>query len=387
MGIGGRLTEVHPAVAPAMLWVLLIAEQLAVQPPGMPVAVIGACVIAAGLMARRRHPLFSVLAVAGTLAAEAPLGVSTQDTSVPIIPVFWVVFLTFAALHGRRRGIAVVALIVAIVAGMLLEGGRLDVANLQHSFLFTLALAVPPAIAGLYSDSRHRYTLALEAEARAREALREAETEKALIEERLGIARELHDVIAHGVGVMGIQAGAVRLRLQPGQDELARVLGSIEETGRSAIAELARVLGILRAEATDMAPQPTLADLPALVSEARTSGQNVAFTLEGRGGLVPAGIAVSTYRIVQELLTNARKHAPESSVEVKVEINDSAVHIAARNAFHTRDASSGGTVGGYGLAGIRERVEAYGGGLELSQGGGLFTVDASLPVGQVQRAG
>jgi signal transduction histidine kinase len=379
---------VHPAVLPAVVWVLLVAEQLTLRPPAMPVAVVGAGVMALALAGRTTRPLLPVVVVPLTLAAEALLGVSTAETSMPILPVFWVVFLAFSALGGRRRLVGLAAVAVGMAVGMLFDGGHADVGNLVHSALFTVALCVPAAVTGGYVSTRHRYTRAVEERAQALEAQHAAETAAALAQERLRIARELHDVIAHSVGLMGVQAGAVRRRLQPEQEALRDMLLSVEGTGRSAIEELRHVLGVLRADGPapgeGTAPQPTLAELPDLVAAARAAGQEVCLVVSGsasRGG----GAEVSGYRIVQEALTNARKHAPGSAVEVTVHYAPDAIRIGARNPLPAALSGEPTQGTGHGLLGMRERVQAFGGSLEVDRDGGWFAVRAVFPLSPVER--
>lgn len=382
MELRGTISRVHPAVLPAVLAVLLVAEQFAVRPARLPVAIAGAVVMAVALSGRRDRPLLAVAAVPCVLAAEALLGVSTKQTSLPILPTFWAVFLTFAVLHGRRRlaGLALLSLGMAI--GMLFDGGHADWGNLVHSLLFTLALCVPAAVTGTYVAARHRYTAAVEERARAVEAQRAAETAAALAEERLRIARELHDVIAHSVGLMGVQAGAVRRRLEPGQDALRETLLSVERTGRTAIEELRHVLGVLRGgvDGAPKAPQPTLAELSELVSAAEAVGQRVTLQVDGSPQALPSGVDISAYRVVQELLTNARKHAAGTPVDLRVEYGPDAVRIRASNPVAARaKARDLGPRAGHGLLGMRERVHAFGGTLRVDHDSGRFAVVAVLP--------
>jgi signal transduction histidine kinase len=368
-------------VLPAILAVLLVAEQLAVRPPRMPVAIVGAMVMAVALGGRRDRPLLAVTAVPCVLAAEALLGVSTKQTSLPILPAFWAVFLTFAVLRGRRRAAGLVLLTLGMATGMLFDGGHADWRNLGHSVLFTVALCVPAAVTGTYVAARHRYTAAVEERARAVEAQRVAETSAALAEERLRIARELHDVIAHSVGLMGVQAGAVRRRLDPGQDTLRETLLSVEQTGRAAIEELRHVLGVLRGGEVEvsMAPQPTLADLTTLVSAAEAAGQHVSLQVDGEPHALPSGVDISAYRVVQELLTNARKHAAGAAVDLRVEYAADAVRIRASNPVAAPGQAGSAAGGGHGLLGMRERVHAFGGTLRVDCAGGRFAVIAILP--------
>jgi signal transduction histidine kinase len=284
--------------------------------------------------------------------------------------------------------VALALVVLGMATGMLFDGGHADWGNLEHSVLFTLALCVPAAVTGTYVAARHRYVTAVEERARAVEeraraveAQRAAETAAALAEERLRIARELHDVIAHSVGLMGVQAGAVRRRLDPGQDALRETLLSVERTGRTAIEELRQVLGVLRAGSGDSpkAPQPTLADLTDLVVAAQAAGQRVTLQVEGSPQALPSGVDISAYRIVQELLTNARKHATDMAIDVRVEYARDEVRIRASNPIPvTSDVSTVGGAG-HGLLGMRERVHAFGGTLLVDRSDGEFVVLAVLP--------
>ena len=209
---------------------------------------------------------------------------------------------------------------------------------------------------------------------------REQRERAAVAEERRRIARDLHDVVAHGVGVMTVQAGAARLLLEEDPERARAPLLAVEETGRQALGELRRLLGILRADepATALRPQPGLADLEDLLAQARGAGLPAELVVEGTPATLPAGVDLAAYRIVQEGLTNTRKHAGPARAQVAVRYASDALELRDQRR-RTRGRHDGG--GGHGLVGMRERVALYGGQLEAGprpEGG--FSVRARLPL-------
>jgi signal transduction histidine kinase len=180
---------------------------------------------------------------------------------------------------------------------------------------------------------------------------------------------------------MGVQAGAVRRRLEPEQQVLRETLMSVEETGRTAIEELRHVLGVLRGGIdAPKAPEPTLTDVDGLVAAARAAGQQVTLRVHGVPPARSGGVEVSGYRIAQELLTNARKHAPGQDVELTIDYAVDAVTIRATNGIGAAAPPPRGHGAGHGLLGMRERVAAFGGTLEVDPSRGAFTVVVVLPV-------
>ena len=208
----------------------------------------------------------------------------------------------------------------------------------------------------------------------------EERAQRAVEDERARISRELHDVIAHSVSVMTVQASAVRRLLQPEQEREREALLVVEETGRQALTEMRRLLGILREEGSspERAPQPGIATLEALVEDVRQAGLPVVLTVEGEPLRLPPGVDLSAYRIVQEALTNALRHAGPAHAWVAVRYGGDDVEIEVAN-----DGRSDGERGqGQSLVGMRERVALVGG--ELTAGprkGGGFSISARLPVG------
>jgi signal transduction histidine kinase len=217
------------------------------------------------------------------------------------------------------------------------------------------------------------------AEERARRS--EEEARRAVDEERRRITRELHDVLAHSVSVMTVQASAVRRRLQPEQEREREALRTVEETGRQALSEMRRLLGIMREAGEDAAraPQPGVATLRTLVEQVRSAGLPVELTVEGEPVRLPPGVDLSAYRIVQEALTNALRHGGNPAhAWVAVRYGDDDVEIEVANDGRSE---SNGEATGHGLVGMRERVAMCGG--ELRTGpreGGGFRISARLPV-------
>jgi signal transduction histidine kinase len=215
----------------------------------------------------------------------------------------------------------------------------------------------------------------------------------AVAAERSRIARELHDVVAHSVSVMVVQAGAARRTVAASPGQAATALGQIESTGRQALVELRRLLGLLRdddGQATDaaLAPQPSLANLESLAAAAREAGLPVEVSVEGEPRPLPAGVDLSAYRIVQEALTNALRHGGSDRARVLVcyrehdlelQIHNGGVESAGGRQSSDSDRPDGRS--GHGLIGMRERVAMFGGTLEAgTRPGGGYRVAARLPL-------
>ena len=227
---------------------------------------------------------------------------------------------------------------------------------------------------------RHK-TVALEAANRELEEQRELQAQAAVAVERGRIARELHDVIAHNVSMIVVQAGAAARVLAHDEPHVRGALAAIEATGRETVDEMRRLLGVLRRadDALALAPQPGLRDLEALVEHVREAGLPVELRFEGEPLALPPGIDLSAYRIVQEALTNALKHAGGARAEVTVRYETGAVELEVRD---DGDGSGDGGGTGHGLIGMRERVALWGGRLDAgSHEGGGWAVRARLPLG------
>jgi signal transduction histidine kinase len=219
-------------------------------------------------------------------------------------------------------------------------------------------------------------------ERRAQIAERERDlvAREAVVEERARIARELHDVIAHHVSMIVLQAGAERRVLDGANASTRDVLETVERTGRSALTEMRRLLGMLRGDANEpLTPQPGLSDVPVLVNQLREAGLPVELHVSGARRELPVGIELSAYRIVQEALTNALKHAGEASARVNIRYGSDSLELEI--ADDGTGASTPVSSGGHGLVGMRERVALYGGRLDAGrQPSGGFVVRVLLPI-------
>jgi signal transduction histidine kinase len=211
------------------------------------------------------------------------------------------------------------------------------------------------------------------------EAARTAAAQRAVAEERARIARELHDVIAHSVSVMTVQAGAVRRLLQPGQERERLALEAIESTGREALTEMRRLVGLLRRQGTvpDFSPQPSMRAVDVLVGTIREAGLPTELAVEGEPRELAPGVDLAAYRVIQEALTNALKYAGPARAWVTVRWREDEIEVEIAN-DGSSEAVGDGT--GHGLIGLRERVALVGGTIESGpRAGGGFVVTARLP--------
>jgi signal transduction histidine kinase len=246
-------------------------------------------------------------------------------------------------------------------------------------------VAAASVFAGLIIRSRRGSREQLEV------AERRHEGERALLQERQRIARELHDVVAHHMSVIAIQAEAAPYKVADPPKELTESFAEIRASALSGLSELRRVLGVLRNDQPDTAPQPGLDDLDGLLESARNGGVTVTVGVSGSPRPLPEGVDLSAYRIVQEALSNAMRHAPGSAVRVMLHYGEAALHIEIRNAGSVTGAQIAGTRhngaglgrdGGHGIIGMRERAAMLGGHLRAGPtGDGEFLVTAALPLG------
>jgi signal transduction histidine kinase len=335
------------------------------------------------LLWRRSHPgpVLAVLAVA--FAVPAILG-NAEPNSVGLL--FGV---GSAARYGDRR----VRLVAGTAAlGALLVAFGIVLATGQAHTLGRLAItAFGSGVAWVLGDrarTRQAYLAQLEERAARLEREREDHARRAADAERNRIARELHDVVAHNVSVIAVQAGAARLTSRDSPAQATETLGVIERTARATLAELRALLGMLRRadeEGLGREPQPTLAQLDALVARAREAGLRIEVRVEGSLAALPATVDLSAYRIVQEALTNVMKHAPGARVHLLVRRTDWAVDLVVV------DDGPGPTPSpsrGQGLIGMRERASLVGGNLTAGPAlGGGFRVEARLPLEAARAAG
>ena len=200
------------------------------------------------------------------------------------------------------------------------------------------------------------------------------------------IARELHDVVAHHVSVMGVQAGAARRVMGRQPEKAEEVLSSIEASSRQAVVELQRLLGFLRRpdQPDELAPQPDLAQLPELVSKAGQGGLFVELRIDGAPRPLPQTLEVSAYRVIQEALTNALKHSGGSTASVRLDYKPDMLELEVRDDGRGRVAQPSHQIGGHGLIGMRERVSLHGGHLSARQTPQGFAVRATFPLNGIR---
>jgi signal transduction histidine kinase len=339
-------------------------------------AVVCSLVATAALSFRRRAPLATMLVVAAAVAGPQLVTVLTITLWGHFAPLLVAAYSV--ARHGDRRSadgglaVAVAALVVLILRVPSLSTPD----NIPFAFV---PLAVVTAVGrGLRRRDASHAALALEAGRLA--ADREAWARDAVAVEQARIARELHDVVAHCVSVMVIQAGAAEDLLDRDPAAAREPLQAVQRTGQQAVAELGHMLGLLRADAQPEAlvPQPGVAQLPELVAQVRDAGLTVAVDIVGIPRDVPPGIDVALYRLAQEALTNVLKHARGARASVVLRFEADAVALSV----HDDGRPATGSGQGHGLIGMRERVALYGGTLVAGpREDSGWAVDAVLPLG------
>jgi signal transduction histidine kinase len=333
-------------------------------------------VLVSPIFARRRFP-FAAPATYWLLAA----GISFVNWWVlPFAHSLFVVGMAVAFLLGNLRDDFQAGIGLAVVVGSALV---LDHQIPDHSTAELVFIPMEFAISWLAGFAvRERAEKAEAAEVRATQAERERETAAriAVAEERARIARELHDIVAHAVSVMVLQVGAVRHKLPEADAEDRDALQGVEQAGRTALAEMRRLLAAMRTDGdeAELTPQPGLDGLDSLAEEVGRAGLPVRLHVDGDPFPLPRAIDLSAYRIVQEGLTNALKHARASAADVIVRYRPDEVQLEVRDDGIGTGASDGL---GHGLVGIRERVKIYGG--EMSAGtanGRGFILSTRLPL-------
>ena len=338
---------------------------------------VGVALAAIGMLWWRRAP---VPALAGVMAAWATVSL----LSTPYV-LFYGTFVPFLLLvfAGARWGVGCSPLLTAVVAALTLLGIDLFVPLLQDPgeivFHWTVTTLVWSAGLGLRAWER-RTRSALERAIRAeREAAEQAF--RAVLDERARISRELHDIVTHAVSSIVVQAGAAEQVVEDDPAFTRTALGHIRTTGNEALAEMRRLVAMLRANGdAPLEPQPRLEGLDALVEQASAVGPATALHITGDVRPLPAGLDLAVYRIVQEALTNVRRHAEARSCDITVEYGADALTVRVVDDGSGKAAPSGGS--GHGLVGMRERVALYGG--QITAGplpGQGFGVEARLPLG------
>ncbi|GGT37879.1 sensor histidine kinase [Streptomyces purpureus] len=370
----------------SMLWV--VSKASSVEP------LAGHVCVALGLSTvvalRRRAPekMLLLAAVLGLLQLAVNVEPNIGDFAMLVI------IYTVAA-HDGPRWASRLALVGGLSAATLtqLRWPTAAEAGLGAEVFFTVIMTVPFALAWVLGDSvrtRRAYFAQLEERASRLEKEREAQAKVAVAAERARIARELHDVVAHNVSVMVVQADGAAYVLDAAPDQAKQALETISSTGRQALAEMRRLLGVLRTgehqEAGEYVPQPDVEQIGDLVEQVRSAGLAVDFKIEGTPRPLPSGVELTAYRIVQEALTNTRKHGgPDVGASVRLVYFDDGLGLLVeddgRGATHEMYEDGGADGRGHGLIGMRERVGMVGGTLDAGpRPGGGFRISALLPL-------
>ena len=322
-------------------------------------------------------PVFAVVLVASSVVIAFGRATAVMDVTL-CMAVY-----TVTVRSRRPAALAILVLTeVSLAAGLLVyRAADLMFADRVHSLVAAGAI-------WFVADSvreRRRYLAGLAEQAAQRRQAEAEANRRAVREERVRIARELHDVVAHTLGVVTVQAGVGRRIGTSAPAEALRALRAVEVTGRSALEELRRILGLLRDDETpqpSLAPAPGMADLDELAEVVRAAGTPVSLTVTGDVTELPPAAALTVYRIIQEALTNVVKHAGGAAAAVRVAAGPTGVRIAVSNEGQAKAAGTAAALAGrHGIVGMRERAAVFGGTLDAAPvAGGGFQVSAFLPV-------
>jgi signal transduction histidine kinase len=325
----------------------------------------------AALAFRRRFPLVTLVSALVLIEFANVVGPNALGETAAFL--FGVVITVYSAgAYARGRALAIAALLVAAAIPLAaIEPGQSVTASDVGFFIMFFG---GPFVAGYIIRRRRERETELETEG-------EEKARAAVSDERARIARELHDVIAHAVSVVVLQARGARKQLTAEQQETREALDTIERSASEALTEMRRLLNLLREQDEELAlaPQPTLRRVEALVERTRAAGLPVELQIDGSLDQLPAGIDVSGYRIVQEALTNALKHAGPANATVHICRDEHSLAIEVSDDGKGR---MNGGAGGHGLVGMRERVAVYGGHLEAGPRptGSGFALRVELPL-------
>jgi signal transduction histidine kinase len=394
----------HPVLVDAVLALFLAGLGLSTLgirylPPLTTAVFVVAMALPAAL--RRRYPLgaFAVVLVVG--------GFQVLVLRRPIVTDLSVVVLLYTLAAYRSRALSVLGLVSCLVgsAVAIVRWGPAPIFDSPYTLGEVIAAFCGPALTawllGDLTQWRRGYYQALEERAARLERDRDAQAQIAAAAERARIARELHDVVAHNVSVMVVQADGAGYALDSAPEQVRSALDAIARTGRSALAEMRSLLGVLRAaddSAAEFAPQPGIEQVTGLLEHARAAGLPVSFAVQGVPRGLPAGQALAAYRIVQESLTNARKHGgAAATASVTLRFHEDRLVINVTDDGRDRDSGQAGPSRGralrppadglgHGLVGMRERAEAYGGTMVAGpRDRGGWRVSATLPLAATAR--
>jgi signal transduction histidine kinase len=331
------------------------------------------------LLLTRRAPFVAPIAVTACLGAAVALDPAAMEPAfTPVLVVILFAPWCLGTYNEPRK--AVIGLLWVELFGAWVNW-RFD--GHAGDYFFVSMFAAIAWTAGFVVNRRTQHARELAERSQRLEAEQAASAQRAVAEERQRIARELHDVIAHSVSVMTVQAGAVRRVLLPEQEQQRAALETIETTGREALTEMRRLVGLLKDDTVmpEYAPQPGLDSLETLLATVRDAGLPVDVSVDGQPRDLAPGLDLAAYRVVQEALTNALRYAGPAHAWVTVRWGDDDLELEVAN-DGTSDTTAEKGGGGHGLTGMRERVGLYGGRIESGpRDGGGYVVRAHLPLG------
>lgn len=343
--------------------------------PNSPLTIALAVTPAVVLPFRRRWPLPALLVCLALYGALSLFGVLSPGAALGAS----IAMFGYSNRTSRRRAIFVGAgavMLVLIVSIPAAQGNILD----PRVFQFVLAVALATA-AGDGARSRRAYVAAITERAERAERTREAEARRRVSEERLRIARDLHDAVAHQIAVISLNAGVASSALDANPEKTRSALSTIRDASRTVLGEIGDLLTMLRTNdpATDSpaAPQPGVEDLDALIDQFRSVGLEVHQRVDGDLAHVTRAASLVVYRVVQEALTNAHKHGAEHRAHVLLEVTDTMVHVVVSNPVSSGRSGDGS---GVGLVGLRERVASVRGSVEAGPAAAGWKVSATIPL-------
>lgn len=390
-GVDVALAASLGAIALVEIWAPLPS---AVGEGSPEISTVVAAIVCLSLSFRRRWPL----AIALVVMLAWPVAFAIQ----PLFALFWgqlvpIVVATYSVSRYASRNGALIGLAAAAACMLFFDLRVVELHDVGEIVFHWLAIILAWLIGLLVRSAERRATNSRQ-RAIAIEAASRTQVIRAIADERARIARELHDIVAHAVSVMIVQAGAAEQVVIDDPDYVRKALVTVRQTGTEALAEMRRLVAMLREDEEPttqsfaegdvhtarsrerLRPQPGLRELTTLVEEARRAGVDVHMTVEGEHVGLPAGLDLAVYRIVQEALTNVRRHASATRVDVRVLCTEDVVTVSVAD---NGTGAESPVAGGHGLVGMRERAALYGGELHAAGTAEGFTVKATLPVGSV----
>jgi signal transduction histidine kinase len=363
------------------LYCVIVPVHVSLYASSVPIMMLLAAVAVTAALVSIRYPnvaiiMFTVSAVLIplTISRDSPLH-APWPWSVPMLIAFAVTVAAITFQHGWRHGLVMFAL--GTTSG-LIASIMLPTVPSANSLIVTTSVVGGIYLIALLLAGRLRLGDEL---TRQRAHTAEEQLRREVVEERTRIARELHDVVAHSMSVIQVQASTARYRLPDLPSAAVSEFDDLAATARASLTEMRRLLGVLRTEdqAAELVPQQGIDDIPALVDSIRRAGVDVGLELVTADvSVAPAGVQIAAFRIVQEALSNAVRHAPGSRVSVSVRTDDTAIRLRVHNTAATHEVSA--QPSGHGLRGMRERVALVDGTLEAGRDAdGGWTVSAALP--------